>query len=185
MIVAIRPALVLLASLVAACSASAFGQTQNWPWLGVIITDISSPHVHGDVGSGGGSYVTGVETPGPAFAAGLFHHDIIIAIDGRTTQNTRELTCLIQGKRPGDRVSVTIMRGGKERSMTATLGAWPPSMDFPRPAIANCGKEPVSSRRARQFAAVVPDPDQRATASAASAGTPNTMARNGSSPATE
>lgn len=185
MIVAIRPALVLVASLVAACSASAFGQTQNWPWLGVIITDISNPHVHGDLGSGGGSYVTGVETPGPAFAAGLFRHDIIIAIDGRSTQNTRELTCLIQGKRPGDRVSVTIMRGGKERSMTATLGAWPPSMDFPRPAIANCGKEPVSSLHARQFAAVVPHPNQRATASAASAGTPNTTARNGNSPATE
>ena len=181
---AIRPALALLVLSSLTFVSLAMGQAQEWPWLGVIITDISNGKLQGyEGGGGGGAYVTGVEQHGPASAAGLHSHDIIIAVDGRTALNTRELTCLIQGKRPGDTVSVTIVRGGRQRSVPATLGHWPPSKDFPRPALANCGKDPVSSLRGRQPAATLPD--QRMTAKAASAGTPNTMARNGSSPTTE
>lgn len=181
---AIRPALAMLAFMGLMFAPRALGQTQDWPWLGVIITDISNGKLQGyeGGGGGGGSYVTGVEQPGPASAAGLHRHDIIIAVDGRTALNTRELTCLIQGKRPGDTVSVTIMRGGRQQSVPATLGRWPPSKEFPRPALANCGKDPVSTLRGGQLAAAY---DRRITAKAASAGTPNTMARNGSSPTTE
>ena len=66
-------------------------------------------------------------------------------MDGKTTLNTRELTCIIQGKQPGDIVSVTVMRGGKPYSVRAMLGTWPDSRDFPRPTPGNCGAEPVSS----------------------------------------
>ena len=180
---AIRPALALLVLSSLTFVSHAMGQTQEWPWLGVIITDISDGKLQGYEGGGGGSYVTGAEQPGPASAAGLHRHDIIIAVDGRTALNTRELTCLIQGKRPGDTVSVTIVRGGRQQSVPATLGRWPPSKDFPRPALANCGKEPVSSLRGSQLAAILPA--LRMTVKAASAGRPNTMARNGSSPTTE
>ena len=143
---AIRPALALLACMGVMAAPRALGQAQEWPWLGVIITDISNGRLQGyeGVDGGGGSYVTGVEQPGPASAAGLHSHDIIIAVDGRTTLNTRELTCIIQGKRPGDVVSVTIMRGGRPQSLPATLGRWPPSTAFPRPALVNCGAGPVS-----------------------------------------
>lgn len=142
---AIRHTLALLALTSVMPAQSALGQLQEWPWLGVIITDITSSNVEGTTDSGAGAYVTGVEQPGPASAAGLYRHDIIIAVDGRTALNTRELTCLIQGKRPGDTVMVTIMRGGRQQLMSATLGRWPESRDFPRPAIGNCGKDPISS----------------------------------------
>ena len=180
---ATRPALALLALMSLMFAPGAAGQTQEWPWLGVIITDISSGNVEGYNGGGAGSYVTGVEYAGPASAAGLLRHDIITAVDGRTALNTRELTCIIQGKRPGDTVSVTVMRGGRQQSMPATLGRWPESKEFPRPALANCGKDPVSSLRGNQLAAILPA--LRMTVKAASAGRPNTMARNGSSPTTE
>lgn len=182
---AIRPALALLAFIGLMFAHKAIGQTQDWPWLGVIITDISSGDVEGYNGGGAGSYITGVEYAGPASAAGLLRHDIIIAVDGRTTLNTRELTCLIQGRRPGDVVSVTVMRAGQQQSIPATLGSWPPSKDFPRPALGNCGKEPVSSLRGGQLAAAPPEFHQRMTAKAVSAGTPKTTARNGNSPTTE
>lgn len=146
---AIRPALVVLAALGLMSAEGAIGQTQDWPWLGVIITDINRVEVQGYRGGGAGSYVTGVEQPGPASAAGLIRHDIIVAVDGRTALNTRELTCIIQGKRPGDVVSVTVMRAGRQQSIATTLGRWPPSNEFPRPALANCGTDPVSSLRAR------------------------------------
>jgi serine protease Do len=163
----------------------AVAQVRDWPWLGVIITDISSGNVEGYIGGGGGAYVTGVEQPGPAFAAGLSRHDIIVGVDGRSTLNTRELTCLIQVKRPGDTILVTVMRGGRQQSVPATLGRWPENKEFPRPAVGNCGGDPVSSLRGPQLAAVVLPPVQRVTANAASAGTPNTTTRNGSSPMTE
>ena len=182
---AIRPALALLTFMGLMFAQKASGQTQDWPWLGVIITDIGSGDVEGYQGGGAGSYVTGVEHAGPASDAGLIRHDIIIAVDGRSALNTRELTCLIQGRRPGDVVSVTVMRAGRQQSMPATLGRWPPSKDFPRPALGNCGQAPVSSLRGDQRARALSEFHQRTSAAAASAGTPKTMARNGNSPTTE
>jgi hypothetical protein len=147
-----RPALALLAFMGLMFAQTASGQAQDWPWLGVIITDISSGNIEEYKADGAGSYVTGIEHAGPASDAGLIRHDIIIAVDSRSALNTRELTCLIQGRRPGDVVSVTVMRAGQRQSMPATLGRWPPSKEFPRPAIGNCGKEPVSSVRAPRSA---------------------------------
>jgi hypothetical protein len=159
-----RPTLVLALLSGLAIIPPAAGQGREWPWLGVIITDIGSGAPLGyEGGSGGGAYVTGVEQPGPASAAGLHSHDIIIAVDGLAAVNTRELTCLIQGKRPGDIVSVTIMRGGRQKSVPTTLGRWPEGKDFPRPAVANCGRDPVSGLRGKP-AARLPAYDQRATA---------------------
>ena len=145
MISAIRPALALAAGIVVMPMQSAVGQLQDWPWLGVVITDISSGNVEGYTGGGGGSYVTGVEEPGPAATAGLYRHDIIVGLDGRTALNTRELTCLLQSKRPGETVEVSFKRGGRDRSMLIKLGSWPTAREFPPPANARCGGAPVSS----------------------------------------
>lgn len=140
------PALVLPAWISLIIASGATGQAPDWPWLGVIITDITKSDLDGRGGGEGGSYVTGVETPGPASAAGVLRHDIIVAVDGRAAINTRELTCLIQGRRPGDVVLVTIMRGGRQQSMTAKLARWPEFKDFPRPRSGDCGKDRVSAR---------------------------------------
>jgi PDZ domain len=138
----------------------ALGQLRDWPWLGVVITDVNGNFTGG--GGGGGSYVTGVDHAGPASSAGLMRHDIIIAIDGRAALNPRELTCLIQGRRPGDIVSVTVMRAGQPTSLSTTLGRWPDGKEFPRPAAASCGKDPVSNRRGDQrFAGAVVGRDRR------------------------
>lgn len=143
---AIRPALALTALIVLVASAGgANGQLKDWPWLGVVITDITSGNVYGYTGGGAGSYVTGVEEPGPASAAGLQRHDIIVGLDGRNALNTRELTCLLQSKRPGDKVQVMFTRGGRQRSMLVTLGSWPDTIQFPKPAQAHCDGEAVSA----------------------------------------
>ncbi len=119
-------------------------QMQDWPWLGVVITDISSGNVEGYTGGGAGSYVTGVEEPGPAFAAGLQRHDIIVGLDGHTALNTHELTCLLQAKRPGESVNVAFKRGGREQSMRVVLGRWPQATEFPRPASGRCPAQAIS-----------------------------------------
>jgi serine protease Do len=141
--VMIRPAAVLSIWLLAVM-APAHAQFQDWPWLGVVITDISSGNVEGYTGGGAGSYVTGVEEPGPAFAAGLRRHDIIIGLDGSTALNTRELTCLLQAKRPGESVEVFYKRGGREQALRVVLGRWPQVSAFPRPVSGRCPTQAVS-----------------------------------------
>jgi len=136
--------LTVLVLLVLATAHGATAQLREWPWLGVSITDITSGNVEGYTGGGGGAYVTGVDTPGPAATAGLSRHDIIVGLNGRATINTRELTCLLHGKRPGETVEVMFTRGGQGRTTNVTLGSWPGSSDFPRPANARCGADPVS-----------------------------------------
>lgn len=138
------PAAALGVWLLALMTPAAHAQLQDWPWLGVVITDISSGNIEGYAGGGAGSYVTGVEEPGPAFAAGLRRHDIIVGLDGRTAMNTRELTCLLQGKRPGESVEVHFKRGGREQAMRVVLGNWPQANEFPRPASGRCPGQAVS-----------------------------------------
>jgi S1-C subfamily serine protease len=134
----------ILVPLVLATAVGATAQLPDWPWLGVSITDITSGNVDGYSGGGGGAYITGVDTPGPAASAGLHRHDIIVGLNGHATLNTRELTCLLQSKRPGETVEVMFTRGGRGRTATVTLGSWPGSSDFPRPASAACGAAPMS-----------------------------------------
>lgn len=140
---AIRP-LPMLTIVLLLTAHGATSQLRDRPWLGVSITDITSGNVDGYTGGGGGVYVTGVDTPGPAASAGLIRHDIIVGLNGRATINTRELTCLLQSKRPGEIVEVMFTRGGRGRTVTVTLGNWPSGGDFPRPANARCGGAPVS-----------------------------------------
>ncbi len=140
----LSPAAALGVWLLALMTPAAHAQLQDWPWLGVVITDISSGNIEGYAGGGAGSYVTGVEEPGPAFAAGLRRHDIIVGLDGRAAMNTRELTCLLQGKRPGESVEVHFKRGGREQAMRVVLGNWPQATEFPRPASGRCPGQAVS-----------------------------------------
>ena len=142
---AILLALALVAAIAAQSHWPARAQHMDWPWLGVVIADVGSTDPEGAGGNvGGGTYVTGVDQDGPSSVAGLLRHDIIVAVDGRPAGNTRELNCLIQPRRPGEVVMVTIMRGGRPRTFSVTLGRWPQSEHFPRPNFVECGRDRLS-----------------------------------------
>ena len=113
-----RIALAVLAFAGAALSTAALGQATNWPWLGVVISDISAVQAEILGGHDSGSLVTSVEHASPALAAGMRRYDLILAIDGRAAANTRELSCLIQGRRPGDVVQLTVVRAGRQQAAT-------------------------------------------------------------------
>lgn len=86
-----------------------------------------------------GAYVTGVVVDGPAAQAGLRSGtsttsieglyaggDLIIAIDGRAVRIFNDmLGYLILNKSPGDQVTLTILRDGKEVEIPLTLGERP------------------------------------------------------------
>jgi putative serine protease PepD len=51
--------------------------------------------------------------------------DVIVALDGRAVTNSAELQSAVDAKRPGDTVSITLVRNGERRTIRATLGTRP------------------------------------------------------------
>lgn len=76
-----------------------------------------------------GAYVFGentvaVATGGPAEKAGIKEKDIITKINGLAVGKNGGVSSLIGAYAPGDTISVTIMRDGKEQDMRVTLGTY-------------------------------------------------------------
>ncbi|MGI5402725.1 trypsin-like peptidase domain-containing protein [Streptomyces sp. CA-135486] len=74
----------------------------------------------GDKGKDGAPSVT---RGGPGAKAGIEPGDIITEVDGQRVHSGEELIVKIRSHRPGDRLELTLVRGGKERKMTLTLGS--------------------------------------------------------------
>jgi S1-C subfamily serine protease len=55
--------------------------------------------------------------------------DIIVAMDGKTITTSTGLADVIGSKKPGDKVDITVLRGGKRKTLTVKLGTRPNSID--------------------------------------------------------
>lgn len=64
-----------------------------------------------------------VTADGPADKAGVEPEDIITEVDGERVHSGEELIVKIRSHRPGDRLELTVTRGGKDLSITLTLGS--------------------------------------------------------------
>ncbi len=62
---------------------------------------------------------------GPADKAGLRAGDIILKIDNTAIDQKNSLSAIINKHKVGDKVSLTVLRGGKEQKIDVTLGAAP------------------------------------------------------------
>jgi S1-C subfamily serine protease len=51
--------------------------------------------------------------------------DIITKLDGKKVSGMEDLVSAIEGDRPGDKIEVTLLRGGDEKTVTVTLGNRP------------------------------------------------------------
>jgi S1-C subfamily serine protease len=72
-----------------------------------------------------GAVVSGVVGNGPAAKAGMQPGDKIVAIDGRPTTSSDDVSAAVAAHRPGDKAIVTVVRGGNRRTLTVTLGTRP------------------------------------------------------------
>ena len=68
-----------------------------------------------------GVYVVGLTDGGGALAAGIKEGDIIVNINGKKVKTMNELQETIVQYRPGDKVAVTLLRGGKEKKVEVEL----------------------------------------------------------------
>jgi serine protease Do len=83
-----------------------------------------------------GALVSAVEAKSPADKAGVKTGDIILAVDGRTIENSIDLPRVIGESRPGTPVNLKIWRQGETRELTASLG------EAPAEKIAKAESEP-------------------------------------------
>lgn len=92
--------------------------------LGVSIQSISpelGEYLDKDFPVEQGVYVAGVNEGSGGQEAGLKEGDIIIAVDGVTTNTVANLQEMVARKRPGDKVEVEYIRNGETRKTSATL----------------------------------------------------------------
>jgi putative serine protease PepD len=103
----------------AAKSATAIvqGKTIQTGYLGVSVAP--------STGSQAGALVQVVAAGSPAAKAGLKVGDLIVAIDGQAVQSYGELVSRIRDHKPGDKVTLKVVRGGNETTITATLAERP------------------------------------------------------------
>ncbi|QER85359.1 trypsin-like peptidase domain-containing protein [Streptomyces tendae] len=71
-------------------------------------------------GSDGGPPVS---TGGPGADAGIRPGDVITEVDGRPVHSGEELIVKTRAHRPGDRLELTLERGGEERKVSLVLGS--------------------------------------------------------------
>ena len=80
------------------------------------------PYLNHNLRLAKGIYVVQVKNNSPAAKAGLKEKDILLSIDGKVLEKMCDLRCYIYEKKPGDKVSLQIMRNGQEKSVEVTLG---------------------------------------------------------------
>lgn len=72
-----------------------------------------------------GALVGGVQPGTPAARAGLRAGDVIVELNGRKVTDSRHFRLMVAQTPPGTKVTLKLLRDGKERSLTATLGTLP------------------------------------------------------------
>jgi putative serine protease PepD len=75
--------------------------------------------------AGGGARVASVRSGTPAAKAGLQAGDVITKIDGTPVGSSDELQQAVDSRKPGDRVTLEVRRGGTTRTVHVTLGTRP------------------------------------------------------------
>lgn len=92
---------------------SLFSEDENRAMLGVTTE-----------GHDKGAEIKSITKESAAEKAGLKKGDIITRIGDKKIESTDDVTEAIHDQKPGDKVSVTYLREGKEQKVTAELGKW-------------------------------------------------------------
>jgi putative serine protease PepD len=91
------------------------GAAPEHAYLGLSTTDAPN----------GGAQIAQATPGGPAEQAGLTEGDVVTKVDGESVQTPDDVAQAIEDNKPGDRVDVTVQRGGSEQTVQVTLGQRP------------------------------------------------------------
>ncbi len=103
------------------------GEVRGVAYLGVLSADIENvtPEALARLGveQSSGAFVAEVQPRTAAAEAGLQPGDVIVSIDGEPVDSAADVGAVIARSAPGDTIEIGYVRGGDERTATATLGA--------------------------------------------------------------
>lgn len=92
---------------------SLFSEDANRAMLGVV-TDENDK----------GAEINSITKESAAEKAGLKKGDVITSIDSKKIKDAEDVSEAIRSHKPGDKVTITILRDGKEQKLNAELGKW-------------------------------------------------------------
>jgi serine protease Do len=95
-------------------------------WMGVTIGAMT-PELAATYGldEAKGTVVNSVNPGSPAEKAGIEPEDVVLAADGHTIEDNSALSRYIASKAPGTVVGLEVLRDGKRRKVSVTLGTFP------------------------------------------------------------
>jgi serine protease Do len=70
-----------------------------------------------------GAIVASVVAGGPAAKGGFQAGDVVLAINGKTVEDSRDLTRRVASLPAGAKATFTMVRGGTQKTLTVTIGA--------------------------------------------------------------
>lgn len=92
-------------------------------WLGVFTQTVDNSLMRKlDLTVREGEVITGVVDGSPADKAGFKEDDVITAVDNKSISGDGDLSDIIADHKPGDKVSITLIRDGKEKQILVALG---------------------------------------------------------------
>lgn len=120
------------------------GGTVKYAWLGVMGQTITSDVARMfNMGTSGGALVEKVSSGSPAAKAGIkggsesvtvqgqsftLGGDVIVKADGTQIESFDALVAFLNGKHPGDKVTLTLLRDGRSRQVQVTLAQRPANL---------------------------------------------------------
>ena len=96
------------------------GYVSGRPWLGVEGESFSAFYQR-FYRIPRGVYITSVQSGSPAETAGLLTSDIIVSADGTAVSDMEDLDSLLYAHVPGDTMTLTVYRSGRQGDVTVTL----------------------------------------------------------------
>ncbi len=120
----------LIADPAAAQSSRSRGEGRGW--LGVYLQDIR-PELREalDLKEERGVLITRVTPDGPADRGGLMRRDFIVRINDHAVDDSEDLTGWLERSRPGQSVSIVVVRDGERRTLNLRLGERPSGREAP------------------------------------------------------
>ena len=90
--------------------------------LGVVMQNVTDGmRKQFDIKAAKGAIITTVEPDGPADKAGFKQYDVIVELNGQPIEDSNDLKFKIADIEPGNKISVKVIRDGKEVTLTPTV----------------------------------------------------------------
>jgi len=97
-------------------------------WLGIALQPVAVPEAfRGEDGQTSALMAMSVEANGPAAKAGVLAGDIVLSVDGQTTERFRKIVSRLGPESVGKNVELRIVRGGAVQTLPLTVEARPAS----------------------------------------------------------